>query len=219
MKFVHILVERQTEETFVREVLQPHLRAVGIHLEPKLVTTKRLRGASHYKGGIVSYDKVRFDIRQLLRDTSATLVTTMIDFYGLAGKGFPGWAEMRGSCYERVEQVEIAFRTDIGHPRFHPYLALHEYEALLLCQPTKIVEVRPGASAEAARKLAQIRQEHDSPEEINLDNPPSHRIAEIMPGYRKGLDGVLIALDIGLAAMREQCTHFNQWLTMLESLP
>jgi hypothetical protein len=40
---VLILVEGQTEETFVREILAPHLSSSGIYPIAKLATTKRVK--------------------------------------------------------------------------------------------------------------------------------------------------------------------------------
>lgn len=218
MKFVHILVEGQTEETFVRDVLQPHLLAHDIHLQPKLAVTKRVRGRSDYKGGIVSYGKVKNDIQLLLYDTSAIAVTTMIDFYGLAGKGFPGWDTMKGLCYEKVGYVEAEIAKDVSHKRFRPYLALHEFEALLFCKPDVISRMMLNENPEVAAKLEAIRKQVASPEEINLDDPPSRRIQAMFPQYNKVADGTLIALDIGLDTMRAACPHFHEWVTFLETL-
>jgi len=44
MKHVHILVEGQTEETFVSEVLAPHLWSINIHVNPVLLNTGTGRG-------------------------------------------------------------------------------------------------------------------------------------------------------------------------------
>jgi hypothetical protein len=131
MKKVHILVEGQTEVTFVREVLYPHLFSHGIVLQPKLVVTKRVKAGGHFKGGVVSYDQVKRDLERLLRDTSASLVTTLLDYYGLP-TDFPGQGtKPGGDCYARVTHVEDAFARDIADPRFLPHLVLHEFEALV----------------------------------------------------------------------------------------
>lgn len=81
---VHVMVEGQTEETFVRDVLYDHLQHHGVFLNPIL-----LRTSTQGRGGVVSYAKVRPQlIRQCRQDTTAT-VTTMIDLYRLPGD-FPG---------------------------------------------------------------------------------------------------------------------------------
>lgn len=48
MKRVLISVEGQTEEEFIKEVLQPHLRLHNLYLEPTLVTTKVVRSGPHF---------------------------------------------------------------------------------------------------------------------------------------------------------------------------
>ena len=54
MKKVHVLVEGQTEETFVRDVLYPHFEAKGLYLNSKLVTTKRPTVGPVYNGGVTN---------------------------------------------------------------------------------------------------------------------------------------------------------------------
>ena len=50
-----------------------------------------------------------------------------------------------------------------------------------------------------------------------VDTAPSKRILAIIPGYQKPLTGTLAALEIGLAAMRVECPHFDEWLELLET--
>jgi len=57
-------------------------------------------------------------------------------------------------------------------------------------------------------------------EEIN-DNPatvPSRRLLTLFPSYQKTFHGPLIVKKTGLEKIREECRHFNQWLTQLENL-
>jgi hypothetical protein len=49
MKRVLILVEGQTEETFVRDVLAPHFLARNVALTPKLLVTRRVKSGGHFK--------------------------------------------------------------------------------------------------------------------------------------------------------------------------
>jgi hypothetical protein len=65
-----------------------------------------------------------------------------------------------------------------------------------------------------------IREQFTTPEEIN-DSPetaPSKRLRTLVPGYQKPLLGVLAILEIGLAAIRAECPHFDGWLKTLEAL-
>ena len=217
MTKVMIYVEGQTEETFVRDVLAPSLLRRDIYPIPVLARTKRTRSGRTFKGGIVSYNRVRRDILRLLGDSSAALVTTMMDYYGLPDD-FPGRAGLRdGTPYQRVHFLEDAFARDIGQRRFLPFLTLHEFEALLLAQPERILEALPWAER-GPELLQEIAGR--SPEEIDegKHTHPAARIARYFPSYRKPLYGPLIAARIGLQTIRERCPHFDEWVNRLEAL-
>lgn len=221
MKLIHILVEGQTEEEFVRDILNEHLAAKGIYLNVVLAKTKRAIGANPaFRGGIVSYGKVEFDLKGLLRDSSAAMVTTMIDYYRLPSD-FPNFNDVEaktGAAQKRVAYLEKKFAENIAHSKFLPYLSLHEFEALLFTKPEEIVRQVRGKDALAQKKLEEIRQNYSSPEEINLIAPPSKRILSTMAEYDKVGHGFLIAVEIGIGAIRKECLHFDAWLTKLESL-
>ena len=217
MRKLLILVEGQTEETFVNRLLQPHLFQHKLVAQPKLVTTKRPPGMPHHKGGISIYGKIEGDLRRLLNDASAALVTTIIDFYGLP-KDFPGMPVSPGNCYERVKQLEREFSHSIANPRFLPYLSLHEFEAMLFVSPEKITEVI--SKPELLASLQQIKSQFNSPEEID-DGPttaPSKRVLKLHPQYRKTADGIAILEKIGIDQICRQCPHFNEWIERLEMI-
>jgi hypothetical protein len=218
MSKVLILVEGQTEETFVREVLAPYLSGNGVYPLAKLATTKRVKSGPDFKGGIVSYGKFKNDVARLVGDTSAAMVTTMIDFYGLPAD-FPGQnTRPSGSCYDQVAHLEETLRQNINHPKFLPYLALHEFEAMLFVAPAKIAQAFPGSAKE--NELVAIKNQFGSPEEID-DNPqtaPSKRLMRLFPEYQKPLHGPLVILEIGVEQIRAECSHFDGWLTKLEKL-
>ena len=215
---VNILVEGQTEETFVKDVLNPYFSSKEIYFTPILATTRRAgKGKTPYKGGIASFGKVEKDIKLLLPDSSASLETTMIDYYGLAGKDFPGWDTMpKGSCYDRVGHLEKSFSEEIDHRKFLPYLSLHEFEAMLFAAPEYIIKWFPDVKENTLSALEKIRNSVKSPEEIDDTTPPSKRITELMPGYEKVLYGSIIALGIGVDTIRAECKHFDEWLKEIE---
>jgi hypothetical protein len=221
VKLVHILVEGQTEEEFIRDIVNEYLQPKGIYLNVVLAKTKRAIGGNPaFRGGIVSYGKVEYDIKHLLRDTSALMVTTMIDYYRLPSD-FPSFndAEAKtGTAFQRVTYLEKKFAENVAHTKFLPYLSLHEFEALFFTKPEQIVKQVKGSDALAHSKLAKIRESYESPEEINLINPPSKRILELIPEYEKVAHGYLIAIEIGVAEIRKVCPHFNDWLEKIESL-
>ncbi|PHM48541.1 hypothetical protein Xekk_04412 [Xenorhabdus sp. KK7.4] len=132
---INVFVEGQTEETFVRDVLAPYFFAQQIYLTPILAQT-----SSRQKGGITSYGKVKHQITRLCRQDPGAFVTTLIDYYGLPSD-FPDYDIQRDNATnERVVQLEQAFANDIGQTNFIPNLLLHEFEALLFCQPEKFAD-------------------------------------------------------------------------------
>lgn len=216
LKKILILSEGPTEESFVRDVLCPHLSNKGVFAIPVIVTTKRVKAGPDFKGGIISYGKFRKEIKMLLADTSAACVTTMIDYYGLPAD-FPGREALsEKSSFERVRRLERALAQDVDHLRFVPYMSLHEFEALLFSSPAEIAGVVP--DQDVKNELLSIKRSFASPEEIN-DNPQTHpaaRISGLIPAFRKLPHSPLIAGRIGLTQIRNECRHFDTWLTKLE---
>jgi Domain of unknown function (DUF4276) len=225
MTRVLILVEGQTEEAFVNRVLRPHLEPLGVYVErPSLLRTKELPEGKPYKGGITTYPRMSRDARRLLGDTAAH-VSTLIDYYGLP-EDFPGLASARllPNVNDRVVALESAFADEINHPRFHPFLILHEIEAWVFAAP---------AAAQAhltieglATELANAVTAAFGAELINdgPDTHPSIRLDEIVRRldrqrrYGKVADGPEIIAKAGLDVIRAGCPHFNAWLNWLESL-
>jgi hypothetical protein len=136
---------------------------------------------------------------------------------------FPGNVESRRESdpYARIAFLERAFAADVAHPRFIPYLQLHEFEALLLSDPQKLDWEFIDRSGPIARLVA-LASSFQSPELID-DGPatsPSWRIIQEIPEYgpRKASAGPLVAGKIGLPVLRQKCPHFGEWLGRLESL-
>jgi hypothetical protein len=220
MKLIYILCEGETEEKFVKVVLQPRFWAHDKHLQPVILHTKRDRSGTKVKGGVSSYEKIRRELQNLLRDSRAECVTTFLDYYGLP-EDFPGKAEMAHrkfkNPYERVTYLEEKFAEDIDDRRFLPYIMLHEFEAVLfidLAELEKVVGVSPDS-----RALGDW-QSFSSPEEINdgKDTHPSARLEKAYRGYRKVLHGSQAAMQIGLERIREKCLHLDEWIRKLEAL-
>ena len=211
-------MEGQTEERFVKSILEPHLLTKNISLAVTILNTKTVKDGANFKGGITNYEKVKSDLTRLFHDSSATLVTTMFDYYGLP-TNFPAFATQSGTCYQKVKQLEDAFAEDINKQNFLPYLQLHEFEALLFSSTQHIIDTMPN-SENKKDKLNRIRESFSTPEEIN-NNPetcPSKRLMKLFPEYTKVVYGTLISSNIGLDVIRSQCPHFNEWLTKLESI-
>jgi hypothetical protein len=213
-----VLVEGQTEERFVKDVLAPAFWPRGLYLYPTILVTKRVKDGPNFKGGVTRFARFENDLRKLMSSGGA-VVTMMLDYYGLPAD-FPGMnTRPTGTPQRRVEHVEQAIHVHFGSPgNFVPFLALHEYEAWLFASP----EALPGVMNDAAKQadIEAIRESVDSPEEIN-DDPewaPSKRILKLFPSYRKVAHGPMAAGRIGLERIRAECPHFDQWLAVLEAV-
>jgi hypothetical protein len=212
-----VLVEGQTEETFVKKILVPEFWQRGLHFTPVILKTKRVPGRGHFRGGILPYSKVTADVRRLLNDRSAVCITTMLDLYGLP-EDFPGNVQGERGVNKALV-LERAFGDDVGDPRFLPYLQVHEFEALLFSDPIKFGVAFP---PHVPNRVSAVAQDFASPEDINEtpDGAPSKRIASIVGSshYQKPFHGSLIASEISLGTIRSKCPHFDHWMTQLEHL-
>ena len=217
MSRVYVVVEGQTEEAFVRELLVPHYARLDKYLIPIIVST-----SPGHKGGVVSYAKVKPQIVRLCRQDAGAWVTTLFDLYALPadfpGKAAPAYpAHASGSA--KAQYLEAQLRQDIAEPNFLPNLLVHEYEALLFTQPAQFEQWTSNETVPVT--LAQAVAQAGSPEDVN-DSPhtaPSKLILAVMPEYQKTFHGPLIACDIGLDALRQACPHFHAWLLAVEALP
>lgn len=217
MSRLYVLVEGQTEEAFVRELLQPHYARQGRFLIPIIVST-----SPGHKGGVVSYAKVKPQILRLCQQDPGARVTTLFDLYALPGD-FPGKTlplyPAKASGHQKALFLEAQLTADINQPNFLANLMVHEYEALLYTQPSMFAQWTDDADVVSALSAAVANA--GAPEDVN-DSPhtaPSKRILAVMPGYQKTFHGPLIACDIGLDAMRQACPHFHAWLLAVEARP
>ncbi len=214
-----IITEGQTEEGFVREILAPHLRQ--FHVEAIAITLITAVKARTYRGGIIPYDRVKKIILQSFEEQGA-YVTTMFDLYKLPGT-FPGMDD--AACIPnpimRVEAIESALKTTINNRFFIPYIQIHEFEALLFSDVATIDEVMTAQERSKITELdAIIRQFPNGPEYIDdgEETAPSKRLLKLYPSYQKRTRGIQIAQRISLDTMREECPHFDSWITQLEKL-
>ena len=211
---LNIVVEGQTEEAFVNEVLLEHLQRLGIYATPILLRTSKTG-----RGGVSTFAKIEHQVTRLCKEDTGAYVTTMLDYYGLP-KDFPAIQQKNPrDAYQSVNLLEAGFQARIGYPqRFIPGILLHEFEALLFADINSfdILEADcPGIVASLTKEVAGIE-----PEAIN-DRPetaPSKRIIKHFSRYQKPLHGSLVAMDVGLDTMKARCPHFSQWLGKLEML-
>ena len=218
MAKILISVEGDTEQLFVTNILAPHLARFNVFIVPSIVETKRVQGGTNFKGGVTSYAKVRRHVMRLLSDSSANLVTTLYDFYGLPSDFPENAMPLQGSYQSRVRHLTQAFQNDVQHPRFTPFFAVHEFEALLFADTQAIAQAFPDEDESLIGALNQIVATVETPEAINLDMPPAKRLSALIKGYNKPFFGYYIASEIGLDRIREHCPHFDAWVKHLENL-
>lgn len=218
---LHVVVEGQTEETFVRDILAPHLGYHRVFADARCVKTGRKRGRV-FRGGITTYAKIKHDLETWMKQDRNPNVhfTTMFDLYRLTG-GFPGYDEafQKTDIYDRIKFLEESVANDISasRGRFSPYIQVHEFEALLFSDPAKFRFAFPEREREI-RALTEIRNKYQSPEHIDDRHPPSKQIIRLIPDYDKVHDGPMLIREIGLSVIRQECLHFDEWVCKLESL-
>jgi Domain of unknown function (DUF4276) len=210
--------EGETEETFVNVSLRDYLCSRGYHdVNTRLIGNSRQRAK---RGGIKPWSTVKREIVRHLQEDKNCLATTMVDYFALPKDGpgaWPGRGEAHGP-----RSVEEGMLADIAKGygnslanRFIPFVTMHEFEGLLFSDCKRFADsiARP----ELATKFQAIRNQFDTPEDIN-DSPmtaPSKRIEAIVPGYNKPFLGNIAALDIGVEKMGKECPHFAEWLDTL----
>ncbi|MGO8699069.1 MAG: DUF4276 family protein [Limisphaerales bacterium] len=172
-------------------------------------------------GGVTNYEAIRDDIANQFGtgDIAASdVLTTLIDLYGLPAQ-FPGYKDTvtQGLTGNRkAAHIESAWKADVCHGNFFPYIQVHEFEALILTRPSTLSEFYP----EHAVGIEQLRKEcmsFQTPEDINevQATSPSHRILAQIPTYRK-IDGFRHLQDIGLPELKAHCPRFKAWVEKCE---
>lgn len=217
MSRVHLIVEGQTEETFIKTLLAPYLGKFGVYVDARCVETGR-KGAMRFRGGMTSYVKAKNDIKTWMLEDSAARISTMFDLYRLP-KDFPGYDESKKFlAHERVKFLQQKLQEDIGNERFIPYIQLHEFESLLFSDPPSIQGLVPGRNnlIEMNRILTEFQ---NNPELIN-NNPetaPSKRLEKLFPRYDKVAYGARVIEKAGIETVLNRCTHFRSWILSLKA--
>ena len=213
MKYLIIVVEGQTEQEFVNDILRPYFAEYGIfHVSARLIRTSRSG-----KGGLVNFQHLENDVNKILVKEQDAIVTTFIDFFRCP-TNMPKYDEAKdkGNHQEAVEILESGMFDLFKNHRFIPYIQLHEFEALLFSSDKGF---NTYWEDELAEKAAKIVAEYPNPEDINSrpEKAPSKRIIEIKSDYEKVAEGNLLAMEIGIDEMLNHCPRFKQWVENLKS--
>jgi hypothetical protein len=135
---LRVICEGPTERNFVTRVLGPHLRQFAVFTKPEVL------------GGIRAYDTLRKAIQSDLgRSRAHEYVTTMFDLYALPR--YPGDLKDRGiTGAPRADRIEAAMAEGLNHPRFLPYIQVHEFEALVFVDLDQLLPAFPDGEADGA---------------------------------------------------------------------
>jgi hypothetical protein len=220
-----IYVEGQEEEMFVNRVLRGYLQPFGVVVQKPILAATSFRmddDGDVTVGGVTNYNSIQKDIQNLYASGNIQpedALTTLIDLYALP-LTFPGHQESISqglSAGRKADFIEQAWKADVNQPHFHPYIQTHEFETLILTQPSVLKLYYP----EYASKIEQLCREcaaFASPEDINgtKATSPSHRILHQIPTYLKE-DGFRHLQEIGISELKKQCPRFKTWVEKCET--
>ncbi len=216
---VVVLVEGQTEQRFIKQVLAPYLAPSKVYLTP-IVLDK-----PGQKGGDVKFSRARNDIGRHLKQRADTWISTLVDFYGIK-PDWPGFAAskqlsdpaQKAATMNQATAVEVArlFPECRPETRFIPYVSMHETEALYFSDPACLAS-NLGVSRQ---RIDAILNECGEPEQINdrPDTAPSKRLEQLDERFKKTTTGIAIAEQIGIAKMRAACPIFDAWVGQISTL-
>ena len=205
MTRVAVSVEGPTEEAFVKEVLAPHLAGREVWLTPIGM------------GGNITLDRVAPELYRL--SFGHDVVTTCYDFYGFKRRPAPDAAGVETAIGDAAAGIFERNGRPFRPGTIRPYIQVHEFEALLFAD-VRAFNVLPDVTPMDVAALDRVRAAIDTPEDIN-DSPqtsPSHRLMSMPFRYDKVEHGPILALEIGLPAMRAACPRFDAWVGWLEGL-
>ncbi|MDE7211291.1 MAG: DUF4276 family protein [Lachnospiraceae bacterium] len=221
MKKIFVVTEGQSETNFVNKVMVPYFSGRCILIPNTVITKTDNRHGRMHKGGAVNYEQIRNTLVKTLANASKnedSYVTTMFDFYCLP-KDVPGAADVEkgNNPYEKVEHIEREIRRTEKYDErfFFPYIELHEFEAMLFSDITKLEEIYFEYDLTALKECAKMQS---NPELINggKETAPSKRIMNCIKGFDKAGEGVQALEKIGIENIAQKCPHFSKWVKHIE---
>lgn len=219
---VIVFAEGPSDELFIKRVVAPALREHQIYLKPQTLNTSR-----DSTGGSINFDRLCFNVRNTLRQSARTYLTTFFDLYAL-DSNMPGVATVAqfANPQQKARHIESALHAalrkeiDFRSERLIAHIQPYELEGLFFSNTEALSQSVPGWS-QAADGLRAVRDAVETPEHINngFETKPSARLANLLkPGYRKTSHAPVIGLRIGLAAITAECKHFAGWIDRLSRL-
>lgn len=221
MKKIFIVTEGQSETNFVSRVMAPYFAGRCILIPNTIVTKVDSRQGKTYKGGVANYAQIRNTLLKTLACSAKSkdsYVTTMFDFYRLPAD-VPGLieAEKMNDPYEKVELIEseILKAEKYNGKFFFPYIELHEFEAMLFSDITRLEEAYFENDLTALKECVKMQT---NPELINdgAETAPSKRILNSITCFDKANVGVDVLERIGIENIARKCRHFAEWIKRIE---
>jgi hypothetical protein len=219
---LYVLVEGQTEEEFVENVMAPHLYRFNVWVHCIVVETSRDAFGRKRRGGGFWKHWAR-DLQRLMSEQrgSQARFTTMFDLYGLPAD-FPELDAHQGlkDTSQRVVLLEAAMSRAMNDDRLVPYIQRHEFEALVLASLDALAELLDESADLSGVASLRVLLRQVTPEDINdgKESAPARRLESAIPAYRKTVHGPLAVAHAGLATLRGKCPRFDAWVSRLESL-
>lgn len=241
MRNLCIMSEGRTECNFVKNVLADHLIQFKWIVRPITLITGKNKSGIH-KGGWRSSDGYKNALRQIyntiVTEKDATIYTTFFDLYGFP-TDIPCYEKSKSlvSPYEKAKLYEKQIKQDVNdlfandhdynEARFMPYVQPYEFESFLFvdayCSAFELSDDDDTLCKILEEEIGKIASQFETPEHIN-NSPvaaPSKRIELLVPGFVKNKAGKSgfswkIAKDVGIVNIRQECRHFNEWLTSIE---
>lgn len=216
---IYAIVEGKTEQIFIEKVLQPYLAQKNIFIYATQISK------SGQKGGDVKFIRAINDIGNHLKQRADTYVCTFVDYFRI--KEWPGITNVPANA--TPDQIANIVNTATKHAvaerfpelqterRFIPFLAIHEFEALLFSD-SDILARKLGIQVS---EIERVIEQYGIPEAINHgpDTAPSKRLENWKKTYQKIANGIAIAKETGIDTIRAKCFLFDAWLRKLENLP
>jgi hypothetical protein len=215
MKRLIIVVEGDTEKEFVDKVLSPYLFSKGL----QSVNCFKIK---HTKGGLTKYQHLKTDLVNCVYEQNV-IVSTLIDFYALP-KDFPRYNDSfeiinkadKLSFLEKAIVKDIETEKNNYFPNLIPYIQLHEFEALVFSSIEGILSLFGNNEAKFS-EIEKIINSYPNPEDINdsISTAPSKRLKNLIKGYSKVNDGIMIIEEIGIETILKKCPRFRTWVETL----
>lgn len=216
---VIVIVEGKTEQTFIESILGPYLG----HKNIGMIATQVSKPGQ--KGGDVRFSRVQKDLGNHLKQRPDIYVSTFVDYYGI--KEWPGLddipqkatpAKIAKSMNEATKKRVLSLFSEFNaEQRFIPYIAVHEFEALLFSDAT----ILASHLHIAVSTVDDVLEDCGEPEAINNspETAPSKRLNSWVKGkFPKITTGIDVAREIGIEKMRDMCPLFDAWLQTFEEI-